>query len=40
VDFTKSALGEPTVDEIASVPLDLWAQGHGYRKVQVNVMQL
>jgi formate dehydrogenase accessory protein FdhE len=40
VDFTKSALGEPIVDEIASVPLDLWAQGRGYRKAQVNLMQL
>jgi FdhE protein len=40
VDFTKSALGEPIVDEIASVPLDLWAQGQGYRKVQVNLMQM
>jgi len=40
VDFTKSALGEPIVDEIASVPLDLWAQGRGYRKLQVNLMQM
>jgi FdhE protein len=40
VDFTKSALGEAVVDEIASVPLDLWAQGQGYRKLQVNLMQL
>ncbi|HUB03177.1 MAG TPA: formate dehydrogenase accessory protein FdhE [Terriglobales bacterium] len=40
VDFTKSALGEAVVDEIASVPLDLWAQGQGYHKVQVNLMQL
>jgi len=40
VDFTKSALGEPIVDEIASVPLDLWAQERGYRKLQVNLMQL
>ena len=40
VDFTKSALGEAVVDEIASVPLDLWAQGQGYRKVQINLMML
>lgn len=40
VDFTKSALGEAIVDEIASVPLDIWAHGQGYRKVQVNLMQM
>jgi len=40
VDFTRSALGEPVVDEIASVPLDLWAQQHGYSKLQVNLLQL
>jgi FdhE protein len=40
VDFTKSALGEPIVDEIASVPLDLWAQAQGYKKVQVNLIQM
>jgi FdhE protein len=40
VDFTKSALGEPIVDEIASVPLDLWAQEQGYCKLQVNLMQM
>jgi formate dehydrogenase accessory protein FdhE len=40
VDLTKSGLAEPLVDEIASVPLDLWAQEHGYRKLQSNLMQL
>ncbi len=40
VDFTKAALGEPVVDEIATVPLDLWAQGRGYTKLQVNLLQL
>jgi FdhE protein len=40
VDLTKSALGDPVVDEIASVPLDLWAQGQGYAKIQRNLMQL
>jgi len=40
VDFTQSGLGEPVVDEIASVPLDLWAQQHGYSKLQVNLLQL
>ena len=40
VDMTKSGLAEPVVDEIASIPLDLWAEGQGYRKLQTNLMQL
>jgi formate dehydrogenase accessory protein FdhE len=40
VDLTKSGLGEPVVDEMASVPLDLWAGEHGYTKLQANVLQL
>ena len=40
VDLTKSGLADPIVDEIAAIPLDLWAQDHGYAKVQLNLMQL
>ncbi len=40
VDLTKSGLGEPVVDEMASAPLDLWAQERGYAKLQVNLLQL
>jgi FdhE protein len=40
VDLTKSGLGEPVVDEIASVALDLWAQTQGYSKLQVNLLRL
>ncbi len=40
VDMTKSGLAEPIVDEMASIPLDLWAQKQGYTKVQTNLMQL
>ena len=40
VDQTKSGLAEPIVDEIAAVPLDLWAQGKGYSKLQTNLLQL
>lgn len=40
VDLTKSGLAEPLVDEIAAVPLDLWAQERGYTKLQLNLMQL
>jgi formate dehydrogenase accessory protein FdhE len=40
VDMTKSGLAEPIVDEIAAVPLDLWAQERGYAKLQSNLVQL
>jgi FdhE protein len=40
VDLTKSGLGEPIVDEMAALPLDLWAQKQGYTKLQSNLMQL
>ncbi len=38
VDLTKNGLAEPMVDEIAAAPLDLWAQEHGYAKLQRNLM--
>ena len=38
VDLSKNGLAEPTVDEIAVAPLDLWAQQHGYSKLQLNLM--
>jgi formate dehydrogenase formation protein len=40
VDMTKSGLAEPIVDEMAAIPLDLWAQKEGYTKLQTNLMQL
>jgi len=40
VDLTRNGLADPMVDEIASIPLDLWAQGHGYTKLQTNLMML
>jgi len=40
VDLTKSGLAEPVVDEMASIPLDLWAQKQGYTKLQCNLLQL
>ena len=40
VDLTKNGRAEPVVDEIASAPLDLWAQEHGYSKLQLNVVGL
>ena len=38
VDLSKNGLAEPMVDEIAAVPLDLWAQQRGYSKLQLNLM--
>ena len=40
VDLTKNGLAHPLVDELASVPLDLWAQEHGYAKLHPNLLGL
>jgi FdhE protein len=40
VDLTKNGLADPLVDELASVPLDLWAQEHGYAKLRPNLLGL
>ncbi|HVO80154.1 MAG TPA: formate dehydrogenase accessory protein FdhE [Terriglobales bacterium] len=40
VDLTKDGLAEPLVDELASAPLDLWAQENGYSKLQPNLLAL
>jgi FdhE protein len=38
VDLTKNGLAIPVVDEIASLPLTLWAEENGYSKLQPNLM--
>jgi formate dehydrogenase accessory protein FdhE len=38
VDLTKDGHAEPLVDEVASTPLDLWARGQGYAKLQNNLL--
>ena len=38
VDLTKAGLAVPIVDEIAAVPLDLWAAERNYAKLQANLM--
>jgi len=38
IDMTVDGLAVPLVDEVATVPLDLWAVEHGYRKVEPNLM--
>ena len=37
VDFTKTGLADPIVDELATMPLDLWARENGYQKLQMNL---
>jgi FdhE protein len=38
VDLTKAGLAVPVVDELATIPLDLWAREHGYTKLQMNLL--
>ncbi|MGH9501004.1 MAG: formate dehydrogenase accessory protein FdhE [Terriglobales bacterium] len=38
VDLAKSGLAEPLVDELASIPLDLWAREHEYDKLRPNLL--
>ena len=40
VDLTKNGLADPLVDELASIPLNLWAQEHGYAKLHPNLLGL
>jgi formate dehydrogenase maturation protein FdhE len=38
IDLSKNGLADPLVDELASLPLDLWAQEHGYTKLHPNLL--
>lgn len=38
VDLSKDGHAVPMVDEMAAVPLDLWAEQKGYRKLQANLL--
>jgi FdhE protein len=38
VDQTKDGHAVPMVDEIAAVALDIWAEEHGYSKVEANLL--
>jgi FdhE protein len=40
VDLTKNGLAVPVVDELATIPLDLWAQKNGYRKLCPNLFNM
>jgi FdhE protein len=38
VDLSKDGRAVPVVDELATLPLDLWAVDHGYAKLQPNIL--
>ena len=38
VDLTKNGRAVPVVDELATIPLNLWAQEHQYIKLQPNLL--
>jgi FdhE protein len=38
VDLSRNGLAVPVVDELATVSLNIWAEEHGYTKVQVNLL--
>ncbi len=40
VDLTKNGLAIPVVDELATIPLSLWAEEKGYTKLQPNLLGL
>lgn len=40
IDLTSDGLAIPVVDDIASVTLDLWAVGSGYRRIRSNLLRL
>jgi FdhE protein len=38
IDMTKDGHALPVVDELATLPLNLWAEEHGYLKVRTNLL--
>ena len=40
IDLTKDGRAVPVVDELAAIPLSLWAAENGYAKVRVNLLGL
>jgi FdhE protein len=37
VDLTKDGHAVPIVDDLAAIPLSLWAQENGYKRIQENL---
>jgi FdhE protein len=40
VDLTRDGHAVPMVDELATVALNMWAEDHGYAKVETNLLGL
>ena len=40
IDLTKDGLAVPAVDDLASLPLDLWARERGYQRLYPNLLRL
>jgi formate dehydrogenase maturation protein FdhE len=40
IDLGRLGFAVPLVDEIAGATLDLWARGHGYEKIELNLVGL
>jgi formate dehydrogenase maturation protein FdhE len=38
IDLTKNGRAVPVVDELATIPLNLWAHQHGYVKLRANLL--
>jgi FdhE protein len=38
VDLTKDGHAVPVVDDLAAIPLSLWAHEHGYTRLQPNLL--
>jgi len=38
VDLTRNGLAVPVVDELATIPLNIWAEENGYTKLQLNLL--
>jgi len=40
VDLTRDGLAVPVVDELATIPLNVWAEENGYQKLQRNLLSM
>lgn len=38
IDLTKDGHAVPLVDDLAAIPLGLWAEEHGYQRIQANLL--
>jgi FdhE protein len=38
IDLTKDGHAIPIVDDLAAIPLSLWAEEHGYKQLQLNLL--